>query len=466
MRTYFKRRVPRAPIIAVDTNDADEPVAALTPLEDRCSNRGACQFPLPFHSLSHPERKDFCDRAAEVAVKRPELLYLAAAGVVAAQFNVKRTCSLILRRSLCLKLPVLVLKSEWRPAKLAKITELNRGRREVGREMLTLGFQHLLPLFFPCWKNAFSEECNMKGWDLEGRVAFTKYQLWKLRGKQGTSWTTRTSSGNPSSRASQVSTRALGLSTEQQQPLSTPRDVNPLKLPADVKDVVQAAKTDILPLSRALHADFDVGAEHAPAASDQAQAPAGTDSAFLQSLLADNLKLREWVKVMSGYLEAASRDEQADVARQRGRVSAKDMWNQVGSATGDASIANARARAGERKRKADSAFANKQAAASKRRETAAESCANGVELLKQIWLSGPDFIIKLKAAGLRDLIQASNPQAPPPKGLKEAFLAKVFTLTKAKQALAGYAATQSVLSSAGGPSVASRHGLFGQVAKP
>eukprot|EP00873_Tetraselmis_striata_P042638 jgi/Tetstr1/462902/TSEL_007850.t1 len=83
------RRVPLAPIIAVATNDADEPVAALMPLEDRCSNRCASQGPLPFHSLSHPERKDFCDRAAEVAVKRPELFYLAAAGVVAAQFNVR-----------------------------------------------------------------------------------------------------------------------------------------------------------------------------------------------------------------------------------------------------------------------------------------------------------------------------------------------------------------------------------------
>eukprot|EP00873_Tetraselmis_striata_P000015 jgi/Tetstr1/420279/TSEL_001028.t1 len=47
------------------------------------------QGPLPFHSLSHPKRKDFYDRAAEVAVKRPELFYLAAAGVVAAQFNVR-----------------------------------------------------------------------------------------------------------------------------------------------------------------------------------------------------------------------------------------------------------------------------------------------------------------------------------------------------------------------------------------
>eukprot|EP00873_Tetraselmis_striata_P022058 jgi/Tetstr1/442322/TSEL_030462.t1 len=83
------RRVPLAPIIAVATNDADEPVAALIPLEDRCSNRCASQGPLPFHSLSHPERKDFCDRAAEVAVERPELFYLAAAGVVAAQFNVR-----------------------------------------------------------------------------------------------------------------------------------------------------------------------------------------------------------------------------------------------------------------------------------------------------------------------------------------------------------------------------------------
>eukprot|EP00873_Tetraselmis_striata_P007661 jgi/Tetstr1/427925/TSEL_018000.t1 len=40
--------------------------------------------------LSHPERnKDFCDRIAEVTVKRPELFYLAAAGMVAAQFNVR-----------------------------------------------------------------------------------------------------------------------------------------------------------------------------------------------------------------------------------------------------------------------------------------------------------------------------------------------------------------------------------------
>jgi hypothetical protein len=291
--------------------------------------------------------------------------------------------------------------------------------REASRKMKTLGFQHMVPLFFPCWKNAFSEERNMRGWDLEGCVPFTKYQLWKFRDKQGTSWTTRTATGNPSSRASQVSTRAPLLSTEQQQPSSTPRDVNPLKLPADVKDVVEAAKTDIVPLSRDVHADFDVGAEHAPAASDQPQAPVGTDNASLQSLLADNLKLREWVKVMSGYLEAASRDEQADAARQRGCVATKDMWNQVGSATGDASIANARAMADERKRKAVSTFANKQAAASKRRESTAESCGNGVEMLKQIWLSGHDFIIKLKAAGLRDLIQASNPQAPPPKGMKK-----------------------------------------------
>jgi hypothetical protein len=78
-------------------------------------------------------------------------------------------------------------------------------------------------------------------------------------------------------------------------------------------------------------------------------------------------------------------------------------------------------------------------------------------MLKQIWLSGPDFIIMLKAAGLRDLIQASNPQAPPPKGMKEALLAKVFTMPKVKQALAGYAAKQSALSSAGGPSVAGPH---------
>jgi hypothetical protein len=193
--------------------------------------------------------------------------------------------------------------------------------------MKTLGFQQLVPLLFPCWKNAFNEERNMRGWDLEGCVPFTKYQLWKFKGKQGTSWTTRTSSGNQPSHASQVSTRAPGLSTEQQQPSSTPRDVNPLKLPADVKDVVEVAKTDIVPMSRALHADFDVGAEHAPDASDQPQAPAGTNNASLQSLLADNLKLREWVKVMSGYQEAAPRDEQADAARQRGRVSAKDMWN-------------------------------------------------------------------------------------------------------------------------------------------
>jgi hypothetical protein len=45
------------------------------------------------------------------------------------------------------------------------------------------------------------------------------------------------------------------------------------------------------------------------------------------------------------------------------------MWNQVGSANGDTSIANARAIADERKRKADSVFANKQADASKRRES-------------------------------------------------------------------------------------------------
>jgi hypothetical protein len=115
----------------------------------------------------------------------------------------------------------------------------------------------------------------------------------------------------------------------QQQPSSTPRDVNPLKLPADVKDVMEAAKTDIVPMSRALHADFDVGAEHAPTASDQPQAPAGTNNVSLRSLLANNMKLREWVKVMGAYVEAASRDGQADAARQRGRVSAKDMWNQV-----------------------------------------------------------------------------------------------------------------------------------------
>eukprot|EP00873_Tetraselmis_striata_P020152 jgi/Tetstr1/440416/TSEL_028750.t1 len=159
-----------------------------------------------------------------------------------------------------------------------------------------------------------------------------------------------------------------------------------LKLHANVKDVVEAAKTDIVPLSRALHADFDVGAEHALATSDH-------------------------------------RKHQAD----------------------------------ERKRRDDSAFANKQAAASKRQDTTAESSANGVELLKQIWLSGHDFIVQLKAAGLRDLIEASNPQAPPPKGMKEGLLAKVFTLPKVKQALAGYTATQPVLSSAGGPSVAGPH---------
>eukprot|EP00873_Tetraselmis_striata_P039028 jgi/Tetstr1/459292/TSEL_004691.t1 len=46
----------------------------------QCPDRNRC--------LSHPERKDFGDRIAEVTVKRPELFYLAAAGVVAAQFNV------------------------------------------------------------------------------------------------------------------------------------------------------------------------------------------------------------------------------------------------------------------------------------------------------------------------------------------------------------------------------------------
>jgi hypothetical protein len=70
-----------------------------------------------------------------------------------------------------------VAQSEWRPAKLAKFSEQNRGRREASRKMKTLGFQHMVPLFFPCWKNAFSEERNMRGWDLEECVPFTKYQL-------------------------------------------------------------------------------------------------------------------------------------------------------------------------------------------------------------------------------------------------------------------------------------------------
>ena len=119
-----------------------------------------------------------------------------------------------------------------------------------------------------------------------------------------------------------------------------------------------------------------------------------------------------------------------------GRITARNIWNRPGSATGEEALELLRQKHVEKKREAEEAAARAEAKKAKQRDKVVALCAKGAAALKELKVLGAALLPRLKKDDLLGLLQASNPQGKEPKGNMGELLSKVRELPSVIQAIA------------------------------
>lgn len=319
-----------------------------------------------------------------------------------------------------------VLKEEWRRNKAKAFTDLNASRKCHNVAHKPLDWAHFMPCFGPAHALAFTPERNMKGWAIEGTIPFTRRALWRKLGaptpqglaSKGQSW----SLSQNQSTATQLNTLTSALANQGRSTERTPgestsgpaRSTVPIPARAVPEKVMDAANLIANMPSNAFAAAAGTG--------NSVEAIART-----QMMLAASKEMASFVKAM---MEARDNNNNSD------RITARNIFNLVGSATGPEGRELQRKKAEEKKAKDSTAAAKREAAKLKRATEVAKAVVSGGELLRRLEAEGPLIISGLSIQDCLSLIQHAEPSATVKKTTRKAdAIAQVKELVTVKAAI-------------------------------
>jgi hypothetical protein len=220
--------------------------------------------------------------------------------------------------------------------------------------------------FKPAWDIAFTPELNMAGWRVEGMIPFTRHALWKKVNE------CRLSDNFFSLSAS------LG-SLPPSQP-SSPQD------PSPSPDNLQATPP-LAPPPPMRISPFPVAVSEALDCM-QSIVPAASGILDMQAMLMQNFRLVEAAKVI-GEWKKSSTVEEENQNNMNNRITSRNIFGLVGSATGEQAMAMIKAKEDERVAGAAAAAAKKDQAKDKRARDTSALVLTGSEILKRLEQLGP-----------------------------------------------------------------------------
>ena len=316
------------------------------------------------------------------------------------------------------------LKAEWRNQKIRQFTALNKDRKTLLNSFKPLDFTHFIPCFLAAWLKAFTRELNLRGWELEGLIPFTRNAFWKKR--------IENSRSSYASNAISPTVAALG-SSDGPSPTSAlmAADSNASSqtraVPSVPAQASQPARGDvIMPENvRLAMKFFEKGQPCDPGILDGA------------ALIARNLELQEHGRALAQWSAAFGKPKAAST-----KITSKDLFGRKGSATGAESLKLLREKNARNKAKDDNAAEKREVAKRKKDLEVAAQISRGSALLEELLRRGKDFLGDLVKKDLDALLQNAAPTVVlknPPN--KSASLAKVLALETVKAVLKRHRAT-------------------------
>ena len=178
--------------------------------------------------------------------------------------------------------------------------------------------------------------------------------------------------------------------------------------------------------------------------------PATTGIMDMQEVVAQNIRLVEAARALGVWLKTINvqEDETRVMAK---RITAKDIFGQVGSATGDEALALLKAKE-DKKQAADAAAAEKRDATTEKRARSTTALVTaGSEVLKRLEQRGRAELLRLKIDELHALIVNADPLGSNSKPNKKTGLEKASLLPAVIAALERFSGSSSIATPAEAP---------------
>ena len=325
------------------------------------------------------------------------------------------------------------LKAWWRKNKWNKFTELNKGIVSKYTSYKPLDFEHFMPCFLPAWKEAFTVERNLMGWELEGLIPFTRRALWRRRGVPGPEDITL---GFPWSSSSSSIPRLGATPSSASMPLGgSASGPNASLVPSDEETPFLGPRHEVLPtrcitMSEKEREAFKYATEVMP--------PSGPLS--LDNVLPEYLKAIEFMRIIGEWHRVVTADEPAP--REGSRITSRNIFGLPGSATGEEAMRRLKEKEDEKTAAAAAAAAKKVEKDNKKAKDTATQVTLGSDMLKKIEHGGGDVVKTLSIPQLHALLVNSNPLASIPKPNKKVGIEKVMQLDTVKTAILRYATSR------------------------
>ncbi len=311
------------------------------------------------------------------------------------------------------------LKSHWRLNKTRMFREINNDGFKTNFK--ALGYEHFMPCFKPAWDIAFKKDLNMAGWRVEGMIPFTRHALWrKVEADRSTDNSFSLSASTGSLPPSQTSS---ALDDMQATPSLASSATPPLAPPPP-------PPLRISPFPVAVSEALDYM---------QSVVPAASGILDMQALMMQNIRLVEAARVIGESLKASNAEED-NSNNMNNRITSRNIFGLVGSATGEQALAMLKSKEDERVAAAAAAAAKKDQAKEKKARDTTTLVTTGSEILKRLEQLGPSELLRLKIDELHALLVNADPQGSIPKPNKKTGQEKANLLPTVQAALGRFLA--------------------------
>jgi hypothetical protein len=258
--------------------------------------------------------------------------------------------------------------------------------------------------FMPAWDAAFNKEHNIAGWRIGGMLPFTRHALWKKEEEDEVN-----SASKPDSLPSSNPTPTVIAVLESNTTLQTPSGTHPL----DPSAPSPALRIKYIP--DAVHKASDYMRSCDPAASG--------GILDREVIVMPNLRLVEAAKVIREWMGTiiTEEDNEANLAK---RISSRDIYGHVGSATRDEALVMLKVKEDGKEAAVAAVAAKKDQAKDKRAKDTYALVLTGSEIMTRLEPLGPSELLRRKIDELHGLLVDADSQTSIPNPNKKTRLEK------------------------------------------
>jgi hypothetical protein len=170
----------------------------------------------------------------------------------------------------------------------------------------------------------------------------------------------------------------------------------------------------------------------------------------IETIMIQNLRLLDVAKVIGEWISTIIVEEDVETSMAK-RITSRDIFGLVGSATGEEALAILKAKNDKKEAAVVAAAAKKDETKEKRAKDITAFVITGSEILRRLEQSGPDELLRLKVDELYALLVNADPQGSIPRSNKKTGQEKASRLLIVIAALGRFSGSNSIATPAEAP---------------